>query len=71
MQTGSELLISQDTGTTPMIKDLEEVTRPYTGELKNPKSWEILQDMFTARRYMELIEYEGYGKFFGLSTNHN
>ena len=69
MQTGSDLLISQDTGTTPMIKDLEEVTRPYTGELKNPKSWEILQDMFTARKYMELIEYEGYGKLRSCRTN--
>ena len=62
MHTGTDLLISVDTGCAPMVKDLEEVTRPYIGELKNPKSWSILQDMFTTRRYMELVEFEGNGR---------
>lgn len=62
MNTGNDLLTSVDTGVIPTIKDFEEVTRPYTGELKNPKSWGILQDMFKARQYMEAIEYEGWGK---------
>jgi hypothetical protein len=62
MHTGTDLLISVDTGSAPMVKDLEEVTKPYVAELKNPKSWSILQDMFTTRRYMELVEFEGNGK---------
>ena len=62
MHTGTDLLVSVDTGCAPMVKDLEEVTRPYIGELKNPKSWSILQDMFTTRRYMELVEFEGNGR---------
>ena len=73
MHTGTDLLISVDTGSAPMVKDLEEVTKPYVAELKNPKSWSILQDMFTTRRYMELVEFEGNGKLldrlrFGLLT---
>lgn len=62
MHTGTDLLISVDTGSAPMVKDLEEVTKPYVAELKNPKSWSILQEMFTTRRYMELVEFEGNGK---------
>ena len=65
MHTGTDLLISVDTGSSPMVKDLEEVTKPYVAELKNPKSWPILQDMFTTRRYMELVEFEGNGKLLG------
>ena len=65
MNTGTELLISVDTGSAPMVKDLEEVTKPYVSELKNPKSWSILQEMFTTRRYMELVEFEGNGKLLG------
>jgi hypothetical protein len=62
MHTGTDLLTSVDTGSPPMVKDLEEVTKPYVAELKNPKSWSILQEMFTTRRYMELVEFEGNGK---------
>ena len=62
MHTGTDLLSSVDTGSAPMARDLEEVTKPYVQELKNPKSWSILQEMFSARRYMELVEFEGNGK---------
>jgi hypothetical protein len=32
MHTGTDLLISVDTGSAPMVKDLEEVTKPYVEE---------------------------------------
>ena len=55
-------LKSTDDGSPPMVRDLEEVTKPHVMELKNPKSWSILQEMFHVRRYMELVEFEGNGK---------
>jgi hypothetical protein len=66
MHTGADLLLSVDTGSSPMVRDLEEVTKPHIQELKNPKSWSILQEMFGVRRYMELVEFEGNGKLPGL-----
>ena len=67
MHTGTDLLTTSETSVLQpkppiLAKDLREVTEPYKTELRNTKSWSILEDMFGVRKYMEGVESGEYGK---------
>jgi len=62
MNTSQSILANAESQEPTTAQDLQEATRPHVSELKNGKSWEILQEIFNVRDLMERLNAGEIGK---------